>query len=112
MLGLKKIFKRLVLTACGLICFFSTAISAPKWEPMRANTTMAKTISKDNETEILTMPSLILLNLSQGAKVEVFSILGRLVCEEKLKPGHYELFLETHGVYIIKIGGVTCKVAI
>lgn len=79
---------------------------------MRHDPVAAKSVSKVGDTEVLTLPSVILLNLSQTEKVEVFTILGRLVCEETLPPGSYEFIVEAHGVYIVKIGNVTCKVAI
>ena len=82
------------------------------WEPAKRQYSDAKTVSHNSEIEIRTMPSVILVNLNQPAKIEIFTILGRLVSEKTLQPGSYEFELPAHGIYIVKIGDMTCKVAV
>lgn len=111
MTWLKKI--SFIVLLGGILLFSSGVLmAAPRWEPMHADISIAKSVSKEADKEILSMPSVILLNLHQQEKVEVFTILGRLVVEESLPPGSYQLNVEGHGIYIVKIGDLTCKVAL
>ena len=88
------------------------AMSAQRWLPVQNEATVAKTIVKDNDIEILTTSSHIIIHVSQPSKIEVFTILGRLISSESVSAGSYEMPVESHGVYIIKIGDMTCKVVI
>jgi len=72
----------------------------------------AKSIVKDKEIEIMTLPSCIIVNTSHKIQIQVFTILGRLVSAETLQPGVSRLTVGAHGVYIVKAGELTCKVAI
>ncbi len=72
----------------------------------------AKSVIKDNELEIMTLPSCIIVNTGHKINIQVFTILGRLVSAETLQPGLSRLTVGAHGIYIIKAGELTCKVAI
>ena len=67
---------------------------------------------KDTDLEIKAAPGLILISNSSQVQIKVFTILGRLVSNETLPPGNSRLQLPTHGVYIVKVGDLTCKVAV
>lgn len=45
-------------------------------------------------------------------QVRVFTILGQLVSQATLNPGISELKINSRGVYIVKIGNITQKVAL
>ncbi|MBR1543717.1 MAG: T9SS type A sorting domain-containing protein [Muribaculaceae bacterium] len=45
-------------------------------------------------------------------QVRVFTILGQLVSQATLNPGTSELKINSRGVYIVKIGNITQKVAL
>ena len=111
MARLKNRLKSICL-AIAIIASAGNFMAAQSWIPLRTETTATKTIMKDTDTEVLTLPSVIMLNISQTSKVEVFTILGRLLSSETLHPGSYEFQVEAHGIYIVKIGDLTCKVAI
>ena len=44
--------------------------------------------------------------------MKIFTILGRLVSSDSIPAGTSQFLLPAHGVYIVKIGDVTCKVAV
>ena len=45
-------------------------------------------------------------------QIKIYTILGRLVSQDTVGPGTFQFQVSTHGVYIVKIGQLTCKVAI
>lgn len=102
----------------GLLCIIAsltgaTAASASKgWEQIKSEYSELKSIVKEPEIEILTGPSLVVVTSSKQVKIQIFTILGRLVSSETLPPGTSQLSLPAHGVYIVKVGELTCKIAI
>lgn len=88
------------------------AASVGGWEPVKTEIHNAKTVIKDAEIEILTAPGYIIVNSEHEINIKVFTILGRMVSEDKLSPGISRLPLTAHGVYIVKVGELTCKIAL
>lgn len=87
--------------------------AAPKgWETVRSERTDAKSVVRDTELEIKSASGLIIVNTNHPVQVKVFTILGRLVSNETVPAGKSQLQLPAHGVYIIKVGDLTCKVAV
>lgn len=82
------------------------------WETVKTEIIGTKRVVKDQEIEIRTAPSLIVVTSSQPVQIKIFSILGRLISSETLPPGTSRLSVDSHGVYIVKVGELTCKVAI
>lgn len=82
------------------------------WESLRAERNDARTVARDTDIEIKTAPSTIIVSLSRPMPVKVYTILGRLISSENLAAGTSQLHIPAHGVYIIKIGGFACKVAV
>ena len=72
----------------------------------------AQSVMKDAELEIKAAPGVILVRNTHQVQIKVFTILGRMVSSETLPPGTSRLQLPTHGVYIVKVGDLTCKVAV
>lgn len=105
---LRKIFLAFLLS----IGIFTATAASHQWAPLRVDTAGSKEIVADEEIQIHTLPSTIILHLSQTSKVEIFTILGRVVNLETLPAGSYEFHADTHGIYIVKIGDLTCKVAL
>lgn len=62
--------------------------------------------------EIFQRSGAITIRTQKTVQVKVFTILGQLVSQATLPPGTSELKLATHGIYMIKIGNMTQKVAI
>lgn len=108
-------FKRLIflfIIVCMAGISLCSGAAIKKWEPSKVSVEDAKVISKDTSLEIYSLPSLIVINTSQPVKIEIFTILGRLVSAESLPAGRHEFAVDVHGVYIIKAGDLTCKVAL
>lgn len=91
--------------AAGTLC-------ARNWEPVKSEPVNVKQVAKEAEIEIKTAPGTILIISSKGAQVKVFTILGQLVSDETVPPGMSRFQINAHGVYIIKVGDLTCKVAL
>ncbi len=85
---------------------------ARSWETVKSERNDAKSVIKEAEIEIKAAPALIIVSSDRQVKVQVFTILGRLVSSETVPPGTSQLSLPAHGVYIVKVGELTCKVAV
>ncbi|MDE6297590.1 MAG: T9SS type A sorting domain-containing protein [Muribaculaceae bacterium] len=110
-----RLFKRHILIPLLLTVFAVsfTAEAAPnKWESLKTERTDAKTIVKETEIEIKTASSTIIVTSNHSVQIKIFTILGRLVSSDSLPPGTNQLTLPAHGVYLVKIGNLTCKVAV
>ncbi len=102
----------LMMAIASAVAANSTPANTSAWEPVRQEVRDAKSVVKDDDIEIFTMPSCIIVNSSKKIQIRVFTILGRLVSEDTLQPGVSRLSVGAHGVYIIKAGELTCKVAV
>lgn len=106
-------FARHISTALLIALASATAFAAPKgWEPAKGEYAVAKTVVKDSEFEIKATSGMLLVNNSQPVQIKIFTILGRLVNSDTLQPGTSRFILPVHGVYIVKVGDITCKVAV
>lgn len=91
----------------------SAATSTPKgWEAVRYERTDAKQVVKEADIEIKSATGTIIVSTNHTIQIKVFTILGRLVNNETLPVGTSQFQLPAHGVYIVKIGDLTCKVAV
>ncbi|MDE5812849.1 MAG: T9SS type A sorting domain-containing protein, partial [Muribaculaceae bacterium] len=85
----------------------------PKWEPARTEEQETdRTVIKETDIEIRTGKGVIVVTASKPVQVKVYTILGQLVSRENLPAGTSRLNVQAHGVYIIKSGELTCKVAL
>ena len=102
----------------GLVCLAAslgtaaTAATPKGWEQVKTEYSDLKPVVKETEIEIFTSPSLVIVNTSKPVKIQVFTILGRLVSSETLPAGASQLTIQAHGVYIVKVGELTCKIAV
>lgn len=110
-----RFLKRHICTIL-LLSAFATIIPAEaapnKWESLKTERTDAKTVVKETEIEIKTASSTIIVTSNHSVQIKIFTILGRLVSSDSLPPGTNQLTLPAHGVYLVKIGNLTCKVAV
>ena len=108
-----KVLTKYILTAAVCMVGALTAYAAQSgWEPVKTEQPSAKSVMKDAELEIKAAPGVILVRNTHQVQIKVFTILGRMVSSETLPPGTSRLLLHTHGVYIVKVGDLTCKVAV
>lgn len=109
-----RVLSKYLLVAVACIALAGTARAAGVgWEQIRTEQSSgAKSVMRDTDLEIKASPLTIVVSNSKQSSIKVFTILGRLVSSETLPPGTSRLQLPAHGVYIIKVGDMTCKVAI
>lgn len=89
------------------------ALAGPKsWEPVKSERPDLKTVVKETDIEIKASQGLITVACNHPVQIKIFTILGRLVNNETIPAGRSQLILPAHGVYIVKIGDLTCKVAV
>lgn len=62
--------------------------------------------------EIFSSNEAIVIRTQRRIQVRVFTILGQLVSSSTLAPGTSELRINSRGIYIVKIGNLTQKVAL
>ena len=62
--------------------------------------------------EIYSKDGHIVVHLPNKAQVKVFTILGQLVSQSELNAGASMLKMNSRGIYIVKVGNITQKVAI
>ncbi|MBD5189042.1 MAG: T9SS type A sorting domain-containing protein [Bacteroidales bacterium] len=108
----KLIKKYLLILIVALITAAPAAAASNKWETLKTERADAKTVVKETELEIKTASSTIIVTSNHNVQIKIFTILGRLLNSETLPPGTNQLTLPAHGVYIVKIGNITCKVAV
>lgn len=104
--------KTLISFAFAALLAASAPMAAAKgWEPVKSERQDARRIAKFEEIEIKAAKGAIVVTVSQPTQIKVFTILGQLVAQTTLQPGTHQLSAP-HGIYIIKTGDVTCKVAV
>lgn len=109
---LKRIRVIIAITFIAIFMAMPFMTYGNKWEPMKTERTDAKTVLKESEVEVKTASSIIIVTSSHSVQIKIFTILGRLVSSETLPAGTSSLALPAHGVYLVKIGNTTCKVAV
>lgn len=96
-----------------LLASSGTVQAAKNWESTRNERfSEGRIVTRTTEIEISTLPGVIMINSNRPVQVKVFSVLGQLVSSATLPSGVSQLNLGTHGVFIVKAGDVTCKVAL
>lgn len=100
-----------ILTLVALLPIESFAASG-KWETLKTERSDAKTVIRDSELEIKAARGVIVVTSSRPVQIKVYTILGQLISRENLPAGSSQLNVQAHGVYIIKTGELTCKVAL
>lgn len=82
------------------------------WEVIKEERIDAKSVVRETELEIKSASGVIIINTNHPVQIKVFTILGRIVSSETVPAGRSQLQLPAHGVYIVKVGDLTCKVAV
>lgn len=97
----------LVMAAAAPVC-----AAAKGWEPIKTERADAKHVARDAEFEIKSASKAIIVSTNHPMQIKIFTILGRLVSSDTIPQGTSQFILPAHGVYIVKIGDLTCKVAV
>lgn len=105
---------RLFATAVLMLgtCSVSNAMSKG-WESTRIEQwNTAKSVMRDLDLEVKASSGSIVVQSNHPVQIKIFTILGRLVTSETVPSGAFRFTFPVHGVYIVKIGDMTCKVAV
>lgn len=101
-----------LLAAVMIAAAQPAAASAKGWEPLKSERSDAKQVVRETDLEIKSATGVIIVQANHPVQIKIFTILGRLVNSETLPAGRSQLQLPAHGVYIVKVGDLTCKVAV
>lgn len=71
-----------------------------------------RAVAAQPEIEVFSAPNTIMIKVNQDTEVRIFSILGKLISNQKLSPGIYQFNLDVHGIYIIKTDSSSYKIAV
>lgn len=94
----------------------STTVATAKVQWRETTTEVqAKSLTDPKVTdgvEIFQRNGAIIIRTQRPVQVRVFTILGQLVSQATLPAGTSELKLNTRGIYMVKVGSITQKVAL
>lgn len=109
---MKKLITYVTILFASII-FAGNAIAQMQWREVSNEILVSSTESKisSDGIEIFGKDGCIVVRLPQKAQVKVFTILGQLVSQAELNAGTSMLKLNSRGIYIVKVGNVTQKVA-
>lgn len=86
--------------------------ASARWETLRTERTDVRSVARDSDIEIKATKGVIQITTNRPQQVKIYTILGRLVSSETVVAGTSQFIVKSHGVYIIKAGDLTCKVAL
>lgn len=110
---MRRILPFLIAVAMFLIGLAIPPVAdARGWEPVKAEKVSGQHVMGDSELEIKTGNGFIYVSTSKHVNIKIFTILGSRIADDNLAPGLYQFAVPTHGVFIIKAGELTCKVAL
>ncbi len=107
----RRLCRFLAFAAMTLAVLLPLTSFAKGWETVRADVSGLSSVARDNDVEIRVSPGHVVVIASQPVQIKVFTILGQVVSNESLPAGTSRLPL-SHGVYIVKVGDLTCKIAV
>ena len=110
---MRRLRRILLLTAIAIMATAGApSVFAKGWEPVKSEKTQGQKVISDSEVEIRSGSGTIFITTSKNVNIKIFTILGSRIAEDNLAPGTYQFAVPTHGVFIIKAGTLTCKVAL
>ena len=84
---------------------------AKGWEAVRSDVSGLNAVARDNDVEVRVSPGHVVVSAQQPIQIKIFTILGQIVSNDTIPAGISRLSL-SHGVYIVKVGDLTCKIAV
>lgn len=102
-----------ILTLIMAMSFSVTTTAKVQWR--ETTEVKGKSLTDPRATdgvEIFQRSGTITIRTQRTIQVKVFTILGQLVSQATLPPGTSELKLNSRGIYLVKIGNITQKVAL
>lgn len=89
----------------------AAAASAPARMPRREQA-QEQTVGNADGIEIYGSNGVITIKSNHKATVRVFTILGQLVSTTVIQPGTTRIKVAARGIYMVKVGNVTQKIAL
>lgn len=109
----KRIFS--ILTTIAIAMAVALPLDAALvWRDVQRDVNVPS-LTDPNQTdgiEIFATDGSIIVRTPHKVQVRVFTILGQLVSQATVGPGTSELKMSARGIYVVKIGNVTQKVAL
>ena len=96
----------------ALLCVLPLSAAAKGWETLKVEREGVRHIASDSEIEIKAARGVLYVNTTKSVNIKIYSILGSQITNDTLAAGSYQLLMPAHGVYIVKAGDLTCKVAL
>lgn len=109
----KSLTRRILMIVAVLLLSMPLDVAARSWDIARLESLPeARVVVRQTDVEIRAARGVIYISTNRPVQVKVYSILGHLVAQSSLQNGSYRMTLNNHGVYLVKIGDLTCKVAV
>lgn len=109
---LRRIVISLIMSAIALITPV-VANANKSWEQVRQERLQeGRSVVRTADIEVRTLNRAILISTSRPVQVRVFTILGQLISQDNLSTGVSVLNLGQRGIFIVKVGDNTFKVAL
>lgn len=109
---MRSVFRVIFIVLATVMLLSPLTLRAKGWEPVKTEYNDAKIVTRDSMIEVRSQPGMIIVSSGQQTQIKIFTILGRLVNSETLPAGTMQYLVPAHGVYIVKAGDITCKVAV
>lgn len=113
-MNIMKRFFTMVMIAFASITFANGVVAQLQWRTTNSEMSAPSNPNTQPATdgvEITSKDGNIIVKVPHKAQVKVFTILGQLVSQAELNPGTSVLKLNSRGIYIVKVGNITQKVA-
>ena len=107
----KMTFLSLLIAVVALVASPVSAY-AKGWEQLKVEKSESRHVASDAELQIRAAGGVIYLTTYKPVNIKIFTILGSQIANDNLSAGSYQFAVPAHGVYIIKAGDLTCKVAV
>lgn len=109
--------KYIITILSALAITFGTAegyAAIRSWESVKSEqgVALAKIVAKNTDIEVRAGKGVIYVTTTRPINIKVFTILGQPIAQDHLPQGTSQLILGTHGVFIVKAGDATFKVAV
>lgn len=108
-------FLTIMLFCAVMAVSYVDAMAQMHWREGSARIENAQSLNDPNVSdgvEIFGVDGAIVVRTNHRVQVRVFTILGQLVSQTVLNAGTSELKINSRGIYIVKIGNITQKVAL
>lgn len=109
---MKKALRILMIFALLALPLFSPVAVAKGWEPLRNEKPDSRVVAYDSDIQIKTGRGVIYITTNKPLNIKIFTILGSQIANDNLSAGTFQFAVPAHGVYIIKAGDLTCKIAV